>query len=932
MKNLALRWIEGLTKDWLLIFDACALGDRAAELPGRAKGNIIYTSRSLDLGPTLPHDCVAEVTPFTEADAVECLLRVSGRQITYTDLEGIQSAKAIVQELGALPLAIDQAATSIRHLDLSWHTQLERIRKEKVRMLSDPRFKDIEVENPTVYATLELTYEAIRARRTREGRSGRGQAAVMALKVLGMLSFYHHHAIPAADIMRRAAKERAQRGAHEVAPLSEIMKPRDMQLDWMFRLDADGSWDDHCFGVGISVLESFNLVKLGPARRTVSMHVLVHSWARHRLTKRGSRRYGDLARIIIAEAIVVSRKWTDAAFTRSLSPHIAACHGGGSLLSPSRGYLASLHAKMGWYFYLNKDFAQAEQAFLFSLHIWRVELGDSACATGTLELLASLYHEIGRLEEAKDVYLELIEGIHGRLKACEAAAVEAGEQLEPGPVRSGSSVVLSGYMRKVLGGKISSGLSLHAYTRLLGGSDASKGRCTAESDGPSTPRKSKGQDAEADATDDVDVEDLWVEERFYRVDLARVYMDQGKNELGRRMLINALRFLEEQGNISTLNADFLRLENEVKALTEPGDLEYWTKRAHQMFDLIDAQNKLFGSEGSPFFESEGYFQFTVAHANCFLKNRMWDKAYKIYHAACVLFDQTYGPCDKRTLEILRRMVDCLVEGNQCERGVAIARDCVQRAQQCYGKLHQETVMALEKLSEALYFEGLEETDEQQEVLREAFVRAEECLEPRNMTRMRVRVMMGASIQGSEKPVRHVHRGTDTGFRGFPSAWEASWKGSKATLDRLEAENGPNHILVRRFALYVGDGPSKTPEEWLGRVRACWGPNSSRTKNAQEEVDKLRTDTLAQGLWDYNEASSIRGDESKPAHAEGSKAREALGNGTPGGNTPRRGSREETEETEAPSASNSDEAVAPGRAQLRLDFGKNEPWMYMCGFY
>ncbi len=930
-----------------MIFDDCALGDREAQLPGRAKGNIIYTSRSLELGPTLPHDCVAEVTPFTEAEAVACLLRVSGRQITSADVEEMQSATAIVRELGALPLAINQAATSIRLLNLSWHAELQQIIEQKVRIRFDPRFQNTEVENQTVYATLELTYGAIKARRTREGRNGLGRGAVMALKVLGMLSFYHHHAIPAAEIMHRAAKQRAQRGAHQVAPLSELMKPHDMDIERMFRLDADGNWDQHCFGVGISILESFNLVKLSHGRRTISMHVLIHSWARHRLTKRENRRYGDLARIIITEAIVVSRTWTDTAFTRSLGPHIASSHGRDSLLSSSRGYLASLHVKMGWFFHLNKDFAQAEQAFLFALHIWRVELGDSVCATGTLEMLASLYHEMGRLEDAKDAYLELIEGIHGRLKAIEAAAVEAGEQLEPGLRRNGSSVPLAGYMRQALGGKLSSRLSLLFSTRPLGGGDASKGKSASGSDGPSMPHKSKGPEAEADdAADDVDVEDLWVEERFYRVDLARVYLDQGKNELGQRMLINALRFLEEQGRISNLNADFLRLENEVKALTEPANLEYWTKRAHQMFDLINAEKELFGPEGSRFFKSEGYLQFTVAHANCFLKNRMWDKAYKIYHAACVMFDETVGPCDKRTLEIIRRMVDCLVEENQCERAVALARDCVQRAEQCYGKYHQETVMALEKLSEALYFEGLEETEEQKEVLREAFVRAEECLGPKNMTRLRVQVMMRASILGGNRPARDAQRGTDTGCRDFACAWEASWKRSKARLDRLKAEMGPRHILVRRFALYVGDGPSKTPEEWLGRVRACWGPNSSRMKNAQKEVDKLRTGTLAQSLWGYDEVSGSSGGQShlglctscEPAHAEGSKAREAPGNGTPGGSTILPDSRGgETEEAEAPLASDSGEAVAPGEepersSQFPNDFGKNEPWMYMCGFY
>ena len=950
MKNLALRWIESLTQEWLIIFDGCALGDRNAQLPGRAKGNIIYTSRSKDLGRTLPYDRVAEVTPFTEADAVECLLRVSGLQVT-SEAE-MQLAQAIVQELGALPLAIDQAATYIRRHSSSLHAYLKRHRKQKVRMLSDPRFKDIEVENPTVYATLELTCEAIIARRTREGRNGLGLGATTALKVLGMLSFYHHRAIPV-RIMGLAAKERGKKTAYGLAPLSKMMKPHDDDLDEMFRLDVNGEWDPHCFGVGISVLESFNLIKLDSRRQTISMHVLIHSWARHRLTEKANLQYGNLARIIITEAIVVSRRWADAFFTRSLSPHIAVCHAKGVLETPSMQYLALLHRKMGWYFHLHQDFARAEQAYSCSMGIGRMEFGNySWNVMTTLEELASLYHEMGRLGEAERAYLELIARVRGKIKDCEASAVEAKEQQEPGPGRRNSSTVLSGKMRKALGEKISDRLSQFPFIRVLesGREDDSTGRSAAESDGPSMPRQSKGRGPEPhDTTDDVEI--LWIIERLYHANLARVFMDQGRIVTGQRILTKVLELLEEQGRISEDHVEFLRLEHEVKALTEPGNLEYWTKREKQMNDLSDSQRDSSGLQGLSFFESDAYFQFNIALANCILKNCMWDAAYQIYSTTSDVFDRAYGPCDKRILEIRRRMVDCLVEGEQADQAVAIARDCVERAKHGYGEYHQETVMALDKLAEALFFEGMEETDESEEVMREAFVKAEGCFEPGDIRRKLIQMRRRQSIQVGKMPVRPEHRGTDGECPDLLSDWEdyfrPGWESSKAALDRTKAEMGADHITTRRFAHYVGDGPPKTLEEYLERVHAARGPNSARMKEAQEAVDSLRA-TLAQDSGGCHEVPRPRGDRSlssslcacgEPAHAEGSKAGEVLGKGTPGSNTLHPGRQDgETEDAEAPPILNSDEAVSPGREEpvssspLRPGALKDAPYVYMCGLY
>lgn len=118
--------------EWLMIFDDCEISDRRrGYLPGGDTGNVIYTSRSTTLRNELPPDCCFEITPFDEGDAIDLLLKASCCENTSPDSGIIDSARALVQELGGLPLAIDMAAAHIRTTQCSLQDYLEKFRDQK---------------------------------------------------------------------------------------------------------------------------------------------------------------------------------------------------------------------------------------------------------------------------------------------------------------------------------------------------------------------------------------------------------------------------------------------------------------------------------------------------------------------------------------------------------------------------------------------------------------------------------------------------------------------------------------------------------------------------------------------------------------------------------------------------------------------------------
>jgi hypothetical protein len=53
----------------------------------------------------------------------------------------------------------------------------------------------------------------------------------------------------------------------------------------LLQLDNNGLWDPIFFRKGIQILHSFSLIKKSKVENVYSVHPLVHSWSRDRITK-----------------------------------------------------------------------------------------------------------------------------------------------------------------------------------------------------------------------------------------------------------------------------------------------------------------------------------------------------------------------------------------------------------------------------------------------------------------------------------------------------------------------------------------------------------------------------------------------------------------------------------------------------------------------
>ncbi|KAL1841262.1 hypothetical protein VTJ49DRAFT_7264 [Mycothermus thermophilus] len=820
MQQLAIAWIEKLTEEWLMIFDDCDMSNRTHHLPPGGTGNIIYTSRLMDLQYGLPAECVFEIKPLSETESVQLLLKASGSQSIRTSSDDAVLAQQLVKEVEYLPSGITYAAAVIRD-GRSLSSYLEDIRARKVSILRDPRFQGKSIEKTTVYATLELSYESLQARRRRYGRGATGRSAMVALKVLGLLCFYHHKEFPIATF-GRAARERHKRNAHLGYPLSKIMDPPDADFDFMLDVNPDGSWDPNWVAVGLRILESFSLVKRDRERSTVSMHALVHEWATLRMDEDQSQRYALVAKIILCESVELSWRWLDQAFARSLGPH----------------------ASLGWLHELSKNFDAAEKAYFVCLREWKAEAvercGNSWGVINTLQRLGTLYHDMGRLGDAEMTYLETVERLCIMIMEREASRVEnpskqEGDEENTVTGADHSLTDPSGDTKTVVE-TVSRQLSWSAFSRHL----RRHRQATSSSQAPGVPFKpySVAMQTSEEESDFEDITEelvqLWI--HFYIIHgyLARVYIDQDRFGTGRRMLVEVAEYLGEL--LPADHVELLRVQNEAKSLTDPGDLKFWNKRINDWWDLADGP-------GNEYWESDAGWQLVVFFADCQLKNGMYDKAYEQYDAALKLFERMYGPYDKKVLNILHRMVICKAEDDDCDKAVEIARDCLQRARRGYSECHKETVLAMEKLYEACFFQKLEQGFEEETILREAVVRAEEALGLTHSITRRLRMRLGCVKREGKKPAPPPPPRYDIRQSGIQTL-EKAWQTSRHELEKMKAQFGEHHLLVRRFARFVGDAPAKTREEFTRKLLACFGPNTSVSQTCLRELQRERDELAA----------------------------------------------------------------------------------------
>ncbi len=159
IRDSVLRWLETST-DWLIVFDNADTPDFLHPIiVGNSRGHYLLTTRqsALDsIGVASP----MQIGVMSKEDAIHFLLTRTNRPNTKG--EELSAADQIAEELGRLPLALEQAASYILSRKTSFVGYLISYRTRRLELLAKSRPVTGDYAS-TVSTTWSLNFEAVRA-------------------------------------------------------------------------------------------------------------------------------------------------------------------------------------------------------------------------------------------------------------------------------------------------------------------------------------------------------------------------------------------------------------------------------------------------------------------------------------------------------------------------------------------------------------------------------------------------------------------------------------------------------------------------------------------------------------------------------------------------------------------------------------------------
>ena len=313
-----LQWISHIQGEWLIVFDNA--DDPSPEvvanfIPPGNRGNIIITSRNQSMRRVIAFDDVIEIIEMEESDAIALLLRVSYLEALP---KHIQAAKGIVGKLGCIPLAVSQAGAYIEAGKCDINEYLRWFNIHHQTLMSDVAFKGVSGYKQTVYGTWDLSLKEIEKRG--KSTTGNAQVAQAAILILQICAFYHHSNI-SKEIFQSAAEASGKHAADRKVA-KKLLGKRMALLDHLLALDKDGHWNSMIFEEGISMLLSFSLMRREQSPGILSIHPLMHSWSREKMSESEQKRICQIGGIILFYAIPIRYESEDCALRRLMHAHV----------------------------------------------------------------------------------------------------------------------------------------------------------------------------------------------------------------------------------------------------------------------------------------------------------------------------------------------------------------------------------------------------------------------------------------------------------------------------------------------------------------------------------------------------------------------------------------------------------------------------------
>ncbi len=372
--NGVIHWLQ-THANWLLILDNCELDrpDTAtlirSLLAQRGKGDLLLTTRAQATGSYIQR---VSLDRLSEEEGTLFLLRRTKRLLPTAFLPEAratdsESARAIVQAVGGLPLALDQAGAYVeeKQCDLAHYLRLYHNQKERGDLLQQRGGMALD-HLESVTRTFSLSFEQIE------------QTAPMAGDLLRVCALLYAEEIPEAIFVE---------GASHLGPTLQAL------TDHAHALDS-----------AMAILSRYSLIQRESDHQTLSLHRVVQAVLQTMMEEDEQRHWAE--RVIGAvDTTFPEIDHTTWAQCQRYLPHALACADLIETWKIHTAEAASLLHQAAYYLVDRAQYPEAEPLYQRALAIREQVLGPEHPDTATsLNNLAILYYDQGKYGQAEPLY------------------------------------------------------------------------------------------------------------------------------------------------------------------------------------------------------------------------------------------------------------------------------------------------------------------------------------------------------------------------------------------------------------------------------------------------------------------------------------------------------------------------------------------------
>ncbi|KAH8833238.1 hypothetical protein DL96DRAFT_1677429 [Flagelloscypha sp. PMI_526] len=249
----AMHFLRNHKAEWLLFLDNA--DDPKLDLHpfvAWSHGNVLITSRNSEARTHAPK-CSLHVDSLEEDEAISLLLL--GVEVDEGQ-ETQMIVREIVQELGCLALAVNQARAFLAKQICNLKDYLRMYRNNRKTLLADRAVQSSDDYKYSVYTTWTISFN---------------QLSKEAALFLRLLCYMHHRNIPSTLF------EDAQRRLDEYADYHKDTLPA-LAEEFLRSFCGQRSWDSFRFHLVVGEVLSFSLIQSDPTNRVFHFHPLVQKW------------------------------------------------------------------------------------------------------------------------------------------------------------------------------------------------------------------------------------------------------------------------------------------------------------------------------------------------------------------------------------------------------------------------------------------------------------------------------------------------------------------------------------------------------------------------------------------------------------------------------------------------------------------------------